>query len=333
MVSFETVRKAEQRIAGNAGNEYIRSPLFNSRIFDSRVSSKVGRRIKVVFKAEHLQPVGSFKIRGALNFALSLDPQVLRQGLVTHSSGNHGIAVASVGRYLKVPVKVIVPSNAAREKIFLIESYGAEVILCEPNMESRISTCLQLVRERGMTEVPPYNHEWTMSGQGTLALELIEQEPDIDAIIVSVGGCGMISGVIKAAKGVNPAIKVYGAEPFAADDTLSSLRDGYRRGPTDSNASTICDALRASPPGELCWDVVSKECDGVFGASDSQTTGAIRLILGDLKQMVEPSGAIATAVLLSDAFVERLVEEVHIRKIAVVLCGGNIGVDLWKSML
>jgi threonine dehydratase len=181
-----------------------------------------------------------------------------------------------------------------------------------------------------MSEVPPFNHPWTINGQGTLALELIEQVPDLDAILVAVGGCGLMSGVITVAKSSARNVQVFGAEPLAFDDTKASLAEDRRRGPTDPSATSICDALRVSPPGEICWDIIRGKCSGVFTAGDSATIRAMQMLMTDLKQVTEPSGAIATAVLFSDDFVNMLNADDRIKRIAVVICGANIGLDVLK---
>jgi threonine dehydratase len=184
-----------------------------------------------------------------------------------------------------------------------------------------------------MTEIPPFNHEWTISGQGTLALEILDQVSEFDACVVSVGGCGLISGVITALKSSLPQVHVFGAEPSALDDTYASLKAGYRRGPTDPNATSICDALRVSPPGELCWDILVSGCDEVITVSDTQTIKALKVIMRDLKQIVEPSGAVALAAVLSETFISRLKSNPQITRIVVVLCGSNVAIDAIKQYI
>jgi threonine dehydratase len=333
MTTLAEIQRARERITSTVPRICLKTPVIESMNFNSMISMKVGRDIRVVFKCEHLQPVGSFKVRGALNFALSLESEILARGLVTHSSGNHGAAVAMVGQLLRVPVKVVVPSNAPCDKIELIHQYGAEIIYCEPTLEDRVRVCRMIVNDSGMSEIPPFNHNWTMNGQGTLALEFIEDVPSIDTLVVAVGGCGMISGVLTAAKGQNASLKVFGAEPTEADDTSASLKAGYRRGPTDPTAQSICDALRVSPPGELCWEIISGRIDGVFTAKNEETVEAMRIIMRELKQIVEPSGAIATAVILGDDFCSMLKQDDTIKTIGVVLCGGNIDLEYMKKLI
>ena len=333
MVSLGGVRDALAKIEMNGRELCILSPILESSAINRTLSEQVGRTIRIVFKAEHLQPVGSFKIRGAMNFALSIDPSRRARGLVTHSSGNHGAAVAQVAEFLNVPCVVVVPRDTPDEKVGRIRSYGAEVIPCEHSIESRTTICSSIVLKRGMTEIPPFDHEWTIHGQGTLAMEIMAQVPNLDTIVVAVGGCGMIAGVITAAKGLNPTIRVYGAEPSAVDDTHASLKEGQRRGPTDPSAVSICDALRVSPPGKLGWEVVRSGCDGVILVPDSETIGAMKVLMNDLKQVVEPSGAVATAAVLSDDFIEILKMNPDMQQIVVVLCGGNIGIDAIRSYI
>lgn len=297
------------------------------------ISERVGRAIEIRFKADHLQPIGSFKIRGALNFALSLDDETRGRGLVTHSSGNHGAAVAQAGQFLGVPVAVVCPNDAPKDKVARMKYYGAEIVYCEPTMESRLATCESVVKERGMTEIPPFNHVRTINGQGTLGLEILSQCPEVDAIVVAVGGCGLISGIIVSSKGLKPGVKVFGAEPSALDDTAASLKEGRRRGPTNPAATSICDALRVSPPGAICWDIISTGCDGVFTVEDSATLEAMRLIMLELKQVTEPSGSVATAALFSNEFIDMLRKDSNISRIVVVICGANIGLDSLKEYI
>lgn len=333
MVSLEDIRKAQQRINERGKDLCYETPILHSSRIDRLISEKVSRTIDIRFKADHLQPIGSFKIRGALNFALSLDDDTRARGLVTHSSGNHGAAVAQAGQFLGVPVAVVCPKDAPTDKVARMAYYGAEIISCEPTMASRVATCESVMNERGMTEIPPFNHVRTINGQGTLGLEILTQCPDVDAIVVAVGGCGLISGIIVSAKGVKPGVKVFGAEPSALDDTAASLREGNRRGPTNPAATSICDALRVSPPGSICWDIVSTGCDGVFTVDDSATLEAMRLVMLELKQVTEPSGSVATAALFSDEFIEMLRRDQSISQIVVVICGANIGLDSLKEYI
>ena len=331
-LTLESITQARCRLRNFGGDLLWETPIIRSRKVDRDLSEKVGRDVQVFFKCEHLQPVGAFKIRGALNFALLLDPQVRARGLVTHSSGNHGAAVAQAGQFLRVPVVVVVPQDAAVDKVERMKFYGAEIVFCEPNIESRMSVCADVLRKRGGTEIPPFNHAWTMSGQGTVALEANEQIGGIDAYMVAVGGCGLISGILVAAKAISPNVLVFGAEPSAVDDTALSLREGQRRGPSDPSATTICDALRVIN-GPLCFEVVSRLCDGVFTVSDAETIEGMRLIARELKQVTEPAGAVATAALFSSDFVFSLKRQPSITRICVVICGGNISIETIKELI
>ena len=331
-LNLESIREARARIRASGGDICIETPILRSSRIDCLLSDRVGRTMEVVFKADHLQPVGAFKIRGALNFALSLDQATLSKGLTTHSSGNHGSAVAQVGQFLGVPVVVVCPRNAPTDKVDRMKYYGAEIVFCEPTLESRVQECEKIVRERRMTEIPPFNHIMTMAGQGTMALEISDQVKDLDAYIVAVGGCGLMSGIIVAAKSLTPEARIFGAEPRAVDDLAASLREGKRRGPTDPGATTICDALRV-PVGPLCFEVVSRGCDGVFIVDDSETQAAMRMMIKELKQVTEPSGAVATAALFSDECVAMLRGTPSIKKICVVICGGNISIETLKDLI
>lgn len=331
MLDWESLKNAHERIRSC---EICRNtPVLTSTAMDRHISQKVGRPISLFFKCEHLQIVGSFKIRGALNFALSMPEAVRSKGLVAHSSGNHGAAVACVGRYLNIPVVVVAPSDAPVSKIRLIESYGAVVERCEPTLESRKQTCLRIATKLEMTEVPPFDHESIIAGQGTQAIEILEALPHTDAIVAAVGGGGMISGIISAAKHMSPRIKVFGAEPTNADSVSASLIAGQRRGPSKPEEITICDALRVSPPGARCWEVLSTSCDGIFLVDDASIREAMKCILFDLKQLVEPSGACAVAAVFSDEFILRLIESADISRIVVILCGGNVDPGVFKDLV
>ena len=330
-MDLSTIQDAYRRV--QAHRICTRTPIINSRAIDSALSHVVGRPVEIHFKCEHLQEVGSFKIRGALNFALSLTKDVLANGLVTHSSGNHGIAVACVGSYLNVPVSVIVPSSIPLGKLDKIKFYGATVHFCEPTLHERQTTCARIAKLNGMTEVPPFDHEWIIAGQGTQTIEIYEDLPDFDAIVVAVGGGGLISGIITAAKGLKSGVKVFGVEPCNVDDAYMSLKQGVRRGPTTEKVSTICDALTVSPVGEKCWPILSGGCDAIFRVSDQEVISAMKICITDLNQLVEPSGACALAGVLSTSFVHVLQKNHAISKIVVVICGGNLGLDVFQDLV
>jgi threonine dehydratase len=333
MTTLENIQNAEKRMRQYIDHCIIRTPTVYCSVLSSSLQERLGRKVSVYFKCEHLQPVGSFKIRGALNFALCLPLEVRSRGLITHSSGNHGIAVAAVGRLLSVPVVVVVPRDTSAMKVHRIRGYGADVVFSESSLESRKLVTEAVLNERGLTLVPPFDHDWIMNGQGTIGLEIMEDLPNTDAVIAAVGGCGMISGVIRAVKGLKPDIKVFGAEPLAVNDTWASIHAGRRVGPTSPSQNTICEALRVSPPGELCWEIVSKELDGVFLVPDEQTVAAMKYIGENLKQITEPSGACAGALLFSDEFISILRQNNNLCTIVVVICGGNIELSHFADII
>ena len=309
------------------------TPIISSDVINDTISEAVGRLISVNFKCEHLQTVGSFKIRGALNFALSLPVSELRKGLITHSSGNHGAAVACVGKYMGVPVAVVIPRDAPIGKIERIRKYGATIHMCEPTLQDRQAMCSFIANDSGMTEVPPFDHDWIMAGQGTQAIEIIESVNNVDAIVVAVGGGGMLSGILTAVKEFNSSIKVFGIEPENANSTCASLQEKVRRGPTTAGLTTVCDALRVFPPGKRCWEIISQRCDGVFTVDDDSVIWALKLCLTELKQLVEPSGSCALAGVLSDEFLRLLRDNISIKNIVVVLCGGNTEIEFLRNVL
>jgi threonine dehydratase len=228
---------------------------------------------------------------------------------------------------------IVVPKDAPSAKLDLIRGFGAELAYSEPNLESRESVCEELSQKYGLAVVPPFNHEWTMAGQGTILADVLEELPELDAILVAVGGCGMISGISTLAKSAARHIHVYGVEPEAVDDTVLSLSCGYRRHPTDTTASTICDALRVSPPGELCFPIVQKYVDEVFTVSDAQVIQAMKLHWDHLGQKTEPSGACATAGLLSEKFLAILKCNPSIQRVCIVICGGNIEDKIFHDLV
>jgi len=333
MLTDIDVRTASARISKFTGSVIVKTPTLKSEMIDSIISQMVGRSIEIHFKCENLQPVGSFKIRGALNFALSLLENSRNCGLVTHSSGNHGIAVAAAASILKKTSVVVVPKGAPQTKMDMIQKYGAELAYCEPTLESREQVCNQISLDRDMAIVPPFDHHWTMAGQGSMAIEISEQVPELDAILVAVGGCGMISGIATSLKAKQPHVRIYGIEPDAVDDTKQSVLCGHRTGPTNENASTICDALRVNPPGELCFPIVQQKVDGIMTVSDAQVIDAMRILWSQLGQMTEPSGACATAGLFTDEFVGILKSDINIKNVCVVVCGGNIEDSFFHELI
>jgi threonine dehydratase len=276
---------------------------------------------ELFFKCEMFQRTGSFKFRGASNAALKVGADAGRRGLVTHSSGNHGQALAAAGRLVGAPVYVVMPSTASAFKRRAIEGYGATVVPCEWTAKSRLGVLAEVAERTGGVVIPPYDHPDIIAGQGTAALELLDEVRDVDAVIAPVGGGGLISGVSVAADGLNASLRVIGAEPRQADDAFRSKQSGKCE--TASDGPTVADGLRAGL-GELTWPMVRDHVERVICVGEEEILAAMRLLWERAKLMVEPSSAVALAAVLSEEF-QGLSNRPQ--RIGVFLSGGNVDLD------
>ncbi|XP_062518824.1 uncharacterized protein LOC134193965 [Corticium candelabrum] len=315
-VDFKAVQEAVTRLS-----PFIhRTPIVTSGTADERV----GRRL--FFKAENLQQTGAFKIRGALNAVLQLkesNPAV--KGVATHSAGNHGQALAAAARNCQLSCTVVIPNTAPQVKVNAIKGYGANVVFCEPTPQDRKATSERVCKEAGLTFVSPYDDVHVISGQGTLGLELLEQVSDMDAIVVPVSGGGLAAGVCLAVKSVKPQIKIFAAEP-AGKDLEVSLRAGERLWPEPPrHLETIADGLRTQQLGQITWPI-ARDCleKTVLTMSDDETVAAMKFVFERMKLVVEPSGAVPVAAVMSDRF--RLLGS-DIKKVSVIMSGGNVNLD------
>jgi threonine dehydratase len=332
MLEFKDIILAKDRIEKTDCVVRTSTKTFSS--INCALEKLVGRSpINVVFKCDQEQSVGSFKIRGALNFVLHSGIEGIKRGFVTHSSGNHGLAVAYAARSVGAKAVVVVPRGSPIDKVEKIKLAGAELVECEPTLESRQKECAKICTERNMIEIPPFNHLQTMAGQGTLGLEIAEQVPDADVVIAAVGGCGMIAGVSTALKSINPKITIIGAEPSAVDDTIESLKNGKLCGPSDATRTTICDALRVNPPGPLCFEIVQRLVSDIIPVEDEAVIDAMRMLWKEGNIMTEPSGACATACLFSKNFIDLLKEHSEWKRIVVIICGRNIAECEFHKMI
>ncbi|MBY0458372.1 MAG: pyridoxal-phosphate dependent enzyme [Gemmataceae bacterium] len=304
------VRDAAQRIKGLAH----RTPVMTCRTLD-RLAGR-----ELFFKCENLQKIGAFKYRGATNAVRKLTPEQAARGVVTHSSGNHAQALALAAREIGVPAYIVMPRTAPVVKQTAVAGYGGQVTLCEPNLADRERTAGEIVVRTGATLIPPFDHPDVITGQGTVALELLEDVPDLDALIVCLGGGGLIAGCAIAAHALKPGIRVFGAEPSGADDAARSKAAGEWIPQTSPN--TIADGLLTST-GQLTWPVVRDLVARVFTVTDDEIRRAMRLVWERMKLIVEPSGAVGAAVALSGAF--RDVSDAQ--KVGVVFSGGNVNLD------
>jgi threonine dehydratase len=270
------------------------------------------------FKAEHLQRGGAFKLRGALSAVWALDDATATRGVVTHSSGNHGNALALAARSRGIPAHVVVPEGAVRTKIAAIEAAGATIHRCAPTLAAREAAAAALQAGTGATLVHPYADPYVIAGQGTAALELLTQIADLDALVVPIGGGGLAAGSAIAARALHPGMDVYAAEPEGAADAWLSLRRGERV--TDVVPDTICDGLRATL-GAPNFELLRTHRVEVLPVSDAETLAAMRRLWADLRQVIEPSSATVLAALL------RHHERFAGRRVGLILSGGNVDLD------
>ena len=270
------------------------------------------------FKCEHLQRVGAFKFRGASHAVMCLADDEAARGVVTHSSGNHGQALALAAQRRGIPVHVVVPGNASPTKVRAIEARGATVVRCEPTLASREAVAADVCESTGGILIPPYDHPHVIAGQGTAALELLEDVPDLDAIVVPVGGGGLLAGTCLAVQAMRSTARVFAGEPTGADDAARSLAAGTRLepGPPD----TIADGLRTGL-GAWTWPIIRDRVERIVTVDDEVIVDAMRIVLEHAEQVIEPSAAVAVAVVLGDEF--RAIDDLG--RVGVILSGGNVG--------
>jgi threonine dehydratase len=305
-VTLDDVRDAAAQIRGVAH----RTPVLRSRTLDALVGAEV------FLKCENFQRVGAFKFRGAYNAASRLAPEQLSKGIAAYSSGNHAQAVALAARELGTTAVILMPEDTPRSKMEATAGYGAEIITYDRYTGDRVAIGEALAADRGLALIPPYEHPHVIAGQGTAALELIEEVGDLDALVVPVGGGGLIAGSATAAKGLTPGIRVIGVEPEAGDDTKRSLEAGRRV--SIPVPRTIADGQAADIPGELTFSINRLLVDEIALVTDDQIREAMRLAFERLKIVIEPSGATPLAALLAGR-----VTPVPPR-IGVIVSGGNV---------
>jgi threonine dehydratase len=305
-IAFADVGEAARRLEGVA----VRTAVATSRTLDALAGARV------FLKCESFQRGGAFKFRGAYNRISRLSPAERRRGVAAFSSGNHAQGVALAARLLETPATIVMPSDAPAVKLEATRGYGAEVVLYDRLREDREELGRRVAEERGLTLVPPYDDPFVMAGQGTTALELLQDVPDLDALVVPVSGGGLIAGCATAARGLRPGIRVFGVEPEDADDTRRSLATGERV--TIAPPATIADGLRVPTPGRLTFPVVRRLVEGVVTVSEAAIREALRFLLLRMKLVVEPSGAVPVAAVLG----RKLPTEC--RRLGVIVSGGNI---------
>ncbi|MGH8090138.1 MAG: pyridoxal-phosphate dependent enzyme, partial [Rudaea sp.] len=270
------------------------------------------------FKCENFQRVGAFKFRGACNAVWVLTNAEAARGVVTHSSGNHGAALALAAKTRGIPAHVVVPEGAVVAKVAAIRAYGATVHVCAPTLDARDEAAARIARETGAVLVHPFTNEHVIAGQGTAALELLRETGELDALIAPIGGGGLIGGSAIAAKGMFPRIRIFAAEPEGAADAYESLRRGVRV--TDLEPDTICDGLRATF-GEINFALLREYGVEVLPVSDAQTIAAMRLVFERMKIVIEPSSAVVLAAIL------RHRERFANLRVGAIFSGGNVDLD------
>ena len=280
--------------------------------------------LEIFLKCENLQRTGSFKMRGATNFVRSIPAADLHKGVVAYSSGNHAQAVAAAARDAGTTATIVMPEDAPQAKLKATRDLGATVILYNRFTDDREAIGRRLASENGATLAPPYDHPWIVIGQGTCALELMEQVPDLDAIVACTGGGGLLSGCAVAAKGINQSIRVFGAEPELANDWALSLAKGERVRVDPSR--TIADGLRTPMPGEITFPIVQRLVEGILLVTEEEIREMVRYLLTRVKILAEPSGAVAIAAVVAG----RLPKD--IRRVGVTISGGNVDWDVLKSL-
>ncbi|KAI5073178.1 hypothetical protein GOP47_0011191 [Adiantum capillus-veneris] len=312
--SLSSIQEAQRRISPFVQE----TPLLTSSSLDHLAQANL------YFKCELFQRGGAYKFRGASNAVLSLPDDVASKGVITHSSGNHAAAVALVAKMRGIPAWIVMPHNAPKCKVESVKRYGGSVCFVERCMDTREEACRKLQAETGGSIIHPFNDARTISGQGTIGLELLEKLPQLDAIVVPISGGSLISGISVAAKAIKPAIKIFGVEPTGADDVAQSKAAGKLV--ILSQTSTIADALRGNL-GPLTWPIARDLVDDVITVSDEEIVRAMRMCYEILKVVVEPSGAAGLAAVLSTK-VQSKRTEFELKHIAIILTGGNVDLSL-----
>ena len=313
--SFEDVRAAAERLRGVAHH----TPVVTSRTLDERTGASV------FLKAESFQRIGAFKFRGAYNRIAQLTPEQRRGGVVAFSSGNHAQGVALAAQLLGVPATIVMPDDAPAAKLAATRGYGAEVVTYDRVRMNRAELAASIAAEKNATLVPPYDDPAIIAGQGTVALELIEETGALDALLVPVGGGGLLAGCTLAAGALSPGVQIYGVEPEAGDDWVRSWHEN--RIVSIPVPKTIADGQQTQAPGELTWPIVRRFATGILTVSDDEIRAAMRFAFERLKLVIEPSGATALAALLDGRI------DARGKRIGVVISGGNVDPAIFASAI
>lgn len=307
-IGLEEIKAAAARIAPWAH----RTPVHTSRTLDARCGGIVS------LKCENFQRVGAFKFRGAMNALLQLSEAGTTAGVITHSSGNHGQALAAAGQLLGVPVCVVMPRTAPAVKRAATEGYGARIVSCEPTLAARESTVAEQIAEHGYELVHPFDDWRVIAGQGTAALELLEQAGPFDVVVCPVGGGGLLAGTTIAVRGTSPGTRLIGVEPDRADDARRSLATGSIQPSNDPH--TIADGLRTSL-GTRPFSIIGRQVDEIVTATESEIVSTLRFVWERLKIIIEPSSAVALAPVLNGRL------PVVGKRVGIIISGGNVDLE------
>jgi threonine dehydratase len=307
-LDFPAILSARERIQPHIHRTVV---LTSSRLNEASKAS-------LFFKCENFQKIGAFKARGATNAVFSLDDATVRHGVATHSSGNHGAAVARAAKLRGIPAHIVMPSNSAKVKIRAVEGYGACVVFCEATEEARDAACADVIAKTGATLIHSFENPDVISGQGTAVVELLEDVPDLDLVMCPIGGGGLLAGTAVAAKSMRPSIKVIAAEPANADDAAQSFR--AERVIHTEKKFTIADGLRTNV-GEPNFAVIRRYVDDIVTVSEEAIISAMRMIWETMKIIIEPSAAVPYAAIQQEQI------DVAGKRVGIVISGGNVDLD------
>lgn len=309
---FMPITAAQLEVARDRINSSIhQTPVLTSHTLNQLAGGEL------FFKCENLQKIGAFKIRGGMNAVLSLNADELSKGIATHSSGNHAQAIALAAKMTGTKAYIVMPSNSPQVKVDAVKGYGAEVFLCEPTLEARESTLQEVVNRTGATFIHPFNDERVIAGQATCTMELLEQAGNLDAIIAPVGGGGLLSGTLLAARYFSPATKVYAGEPEGAADAIRSVQEGkIEKAPY---INTIADGLLTNL-GSITFPIIKEHITAVLTVSDTEIIQAMQLFYERMKLVVEPSGAVTLAAVLKNK------ELFSGKRTGIIISGGNVDI-------
>jgi threonine dehydratase len=307
-LDLAAIRTAHDRIRPHIH----RTPVLTSERLDAASGASL------FFKCENFQKVGAFKARGATNAVFALDDETAQRGVATHSSGNHAAALSRAAKLRGIAAHIVMPSNSPKVKVRAVEGYGGRIVFCEPNQRAREEACARIIAETGATLIHPFENADVMAGQGTIAVELLEDVPELDFVLCPVGGGGVLCGTAVAAKALRPGIKVIATEPAGADDAAQSFHQ--HRLVYQEKKETIADGLRTNL-GAPNFAMVQRYVDDVVTVSDAGIVAAMRAIWETMKIVVEPSGAVGYAAIIEGKI------DCRSKRVAVILTGGNVDLD------